>query len=140
MGIFRGRRLPHYQERIYRVNEQELNVFADGKRRTIASTSYGRADGMINEECNGGLWPAGVKTRDGKLLFPTQDGVAAIDPDVIGQDPAPPAILIESAYIDHEEVSTKASLTMQPTDENLEIEYTASHAFVRSTLFLERFR
>jgi signal transduction histidine kinase len=110
---------------IYRVDKQELNEFAEGKRRTIASTSYGRADGMINEECNGGLWPAGIKTHDGKLLFPTQDGVAAIDPDIIGQDPAPPPILIESASIDHEEVSTKAPLTMRPADENLEIEYTA---------------
>jgi signal transduction histidine kinase/ligand-binding sensor domain-containing protein len=110
---------------IYRVNKQELNEFAEGKRRTIASASYGRADGMINEECNGGLWPAGVKTHDGKLLFPTQDGVAAIDPDIIVQDPAPPAVLIEGAYIDHEEVSTKAPLTMRPANENLEIEYTA---------------
>ena len=125
---------------IYRVDKQELNEFAEGKRRTIASTSYGRADGMINEECNGGLWPAGIKTHDGKLLFPTQDGVAAIDPDIIGQDPAPPPILIESASIDHEEVSTKAPLTMRPADENLEIEYTASPGFDRSTLFLERFR
>jgi signal transduction histidine kinase/streptogramin lyase len=110
---------------IYRVNKQELTEFAEGKRRTIASASYGRADGMINEECNGGLWPAGVKTHDGRLLFPTQDGVAAIDPDIIEQDPAPPAILIESAYIDHEEVPAKAPLTMRPADENLEIEYTA---------------
>jgi len=110
---------------IYRANKQELNDFANGKRHTIASTSYGRADGMINEECNGGLWPAGVKTRDGKLLFPTQDGVAAIDPEIIPQDPAPPTIQIEGAYIDHEEVAMKSPLTMRPSDENLEIEYTA---------------
>ena len=38
---------------------------------------------MLNIECNGGRWPAGVKARDGRLWFPTQDGVAVIDPDAV---------------------------------------------------------
>jgi hypothetical protein len=56
-----------------------LNEFAAGARDTITSLAYGRSDGMLNVESNGGYWPAGVKARDGKLWFPTQDGVAVID-------------------------------------------------------------
>jgi ligand-binding sensor domain-containing protein len=57
---------------IYRVSKQQLNDFAAGKRRSVITVSYGRSDGMLNAECNGGLWPAGAKDKDGKLWFPTQ--------------------------------------------------------------------
>ena len=68
---------------IYRVSKRELNEFAAGARDTITSLAYGRSDGMLNVESNGGYWPAGVKARDGKLWFPTQDGVAVIDPQAV---------------------------------------------------------
>ena len=43
---------------------------------------------MLNVECNGGFWPAGIKARDGTLWFPTQDGVAVIDPGLGVDEPA----------------------------------------------------
>jgi ligand-binding sensor domain-containing protein len=61
---------------IYRVNRGQLDDVAAGRIATIVSTAFGRSDGMLNAECNGGGQTAGVKARDGKLLFPTQDGVA----------------------------------------------------------------
>ena len=65
---------------IYRVSKDELNDFAAGRRSAITSIAYGKSDGMLNVECNGGRSPAGIKTQDGKLWFPTQDGIAVIDP------------------------------------------------------------
>src|SRR5262249_34669413 len=64
---------------IHWVRKRELNEFAEGRRRSITSVAYGKSDGMLNAECNGGRSPAGIKARDGKLWFPTQDGVAVID-------------------------------------------------------------
>ena len=85
---------------IYRVSKQELNEFAEGKRKTITSVAYGKADGMLNVECNGGMWPAGIKAGDGKIWFPTQDGVAVIDPESVRINPQPPPVVIEAAFID----------------------------------------
>src|SRR3977135_1912896 len=65
---------------IWRVSRQQLNDFADGRIEKITCVAYGKQDGMLNTECNGGRQPAGIKTRDGKLWFPTMDGVAMIDP------------------------------------------------------------
>ena len=110
---------------IYRVSKRELTEFADGSLHTIDSVSYGTADGMSNIECNGGLWPAGIKTHDGILLFPTQNGVAAIDPDLIFNDPEPPPVQIESARINHTDVPVNSPLILTPRNENLEIDYTA---------------
>src|SRR6185369_10343875 len=50
---------------LYRVRKQELNDFADGKLKTLTCLAYNKDDGMPSTECNGGRWPAGVKTRDG---------------------------------------------------------------------------
>ena len=110
---------------IYRVNKQVLNEFADGNRGTIASVAYGKVDGMLNVECNGGLWPAGVKARDGKLWFPTQAGVAVIDPAAVSYNPLPPPVAIESLDIDRKPTSLTESIRIAPNAENLEIQYTA---------------
>ncbi|MGB7068368.1 MAG: two-component regulator propeller domain-containing protein [Pyrinomonadaceae bacterium] len=86
---------------IYRVSRNELNEFAEGKRKTITSVAYGKSDGMLNVECNGGRWPGGIKTRDGRLWFPTQDGVAVIDPEKMKVNAKLPPVVIESVKIDN---------------------------------------
>ena len=110
---------------IYRVSKRELNDFADGKRNTISSVAYGKVDGMANVECNGGLWPAGVKARDGKLWFPTQEGIAVIDPAAVSYNPQPPPVVIESFLEDRRPVSLTGSARVPPRAENIEIQYTA---------------
>ena len=110
---------------IYRVSKKQLDDFAAGKTRTITSIQYGKRDGMRNIECNGGLWPAGCKTRDGRLLFPTQDGVAVVDPEKLAANPKPPPVVIESVLIDRAPVSLDHPVRVTPGRENLEIRYTA---------------
>ena len=109
---------------IYRVNKQELNDFAAGRIRAVTSFRYGRQDGMRNEECNGGFAPAGFKAADGRLWFPTQDGVAIVDPAKIPLAPAPPPVLIESVSIDQNAVAIDQPIRIHPGQENLEIQYT----------------
>jgi signal transduction histidine kinase/ligand-binding sensor domain-containing protein len=110
---------------IYRVLRKELEELADGQRSSITSVSYGKSDGMLNIECNGGRWPAGVRTRDGKLWFPTQDGVAVIDPDAVPVNPQPPPVMIESFLLDRAPVALDGEVRIQPNQENFEIQYTA---------------
>ena len=116
---------------IYRVSKRDLNEFADGVRTSITSVAYGKIDGMHSVECNGGIWPAGTKTTDGRLWFPTLDGVAVIDPEAIAYDLQPPPVIIESALLDRAPLSVAAPLRIQPGGRNLEIHYTAP-AFVKA--------
>ena len=41
---------------------------------------YGLGDGLDNEVCSGGFGNAGCRLRDGRLLLPTQNGLAVVDP------------------------------------------------------------
>lgn len=109
---------------IYRVSKQELNDFADGKISKITSTAYGKSDGMLNAECNGGRQPSALKNKDGKLWFPTQDGVAIIDSEAVPFNPNPPPVVIESAVLSGNNVDVKNKLEIQPNQNTLEIRYT----------------
>jgi signal transduction histidine kinase/ligand-binding sensor domain-containing protein len=110
---------------IYRVSKKQLNDFAAGLQRIVITVSYGRSDGMLNAECNGGLWPAGSKDKDGKLWFPTQDGVAVVDPEFVPVNQRSPQVVIESADLDHAPANLEKPITVAPGHESLEIQYTA---------------
>ena len=128
---------------IYSVAKDELNEFADGRRQNVTAVAYGKSDGMLNAECNGGRSPAGTKTRDGRLWFPTQDGVAVIDPRNIKTNSQPPPVVIETIKIDNEWSEPPAlaggstvaenplanaggsDIIINPNQQSFEISYTA---------------
>nr|MDQ3373619.1 hypothetical protein [Acidobacteriota bacterium] len=130
---------------IYRVNRQQLIDFADGKISSVVSTAFGKSDGMLNTECNGGRQPAGIRAADGRLWFPTQDGVAIVDPEAITSNPLPPPVVIESVKIDNilSEPSVAADgfskLTIQPNQNNLGIQYTGL-SFIKPEQIQFRYR
>ncbi len=107
---------------IYRARLKELNDLADGRIAAVQSFAYGAADGMLSRECNGAS-PAGVKTRDGRLWFPTIKGVAVVDPRKLNQQP--PLVAIERVLLDSQALPADQSLQIRPGQENLEIQYTA---------------
>ncbi len=107
---------------IYRASLRELNDFADGKIKSVSSFSYGTEDGMLSRECNGAN-PAGWKTRDGNLWFPTIAGLVKID--AAQQNLQPPSVLIEQVLIDGKIQSDEELLEISPNQENTEIKFTA---------------
>jgi signal transduction histidine kinase/ligand-binding sensor domain-containing protein len=85
---------------IFRIKKTELNDFANGKTSHVTSISYGYSDGMMNPECNGGRQPAIWKTKSGRLLVPTLDGIAMVDPASLSrQNPVPPPVVLQRVAI-----------------------------------------
>jgi signal transduction histidine kinase len=78
---------------------------------------------MLSSEGNGGNQPAGWRTSDGKMWFPTIKGVAVIDANIASEDLSPP-VIIEKITIDRKETPLAPTLEIDPHQENLEIEYT----------------
>ena len=109
---------------IFRISRSQLDDFAEGRLRSITSFPYGREDGLANTECNGGKQPAGIRTRDGRLWFPTQGGVAVIDPSVVTHNRLPPPVAIEECVLDREPAAFVPELRIEPGRENIEIRYT----------------
>jgi signal transduction histidine kinase/streptogramin lyase len=85
---------------IYRAKRGDLNDFADGKRNSVPCVGYNRNDGLISLECPGGFQPAGAKTSDGRLWFPTVSGLVSISPSQIKENTQEPNVWIEEVTVD----------------------------------------
>jgi signal transduction histidine kinase/ligand-binding sensor domain-containing protein len=109
---------------IYRVRKAELNDLADGHTKRITSVPYNKRDGMLNAECNGVGQPAGIRARDGRIWFPTQHGVAVIDPKRVPVNNQPPAVVVESVFVDTRPVALRPGVRLDPGQVNLEINYS----------------
>jgi signal transduction histidine kinase/ligand-binding sensor domain-containing protein/DNA-binding NarL/FixJ family response regulator len=110
---------------VFRVSRQALNDFAANKVARIQAVAYGRADGMKTAECNGGFQPAGWKSSDGRLWFPTMKGVVVVDPRNIGTSDARQTVVIEQASVDRREIETRGDVHAPPGKGELEFHYSA---------------
>jgi len=109
---------------IYRVSRRELNDLAEGRISRVSSVAFGKQDGMLNTECNGGRQPAGLVSDDGRLWFPTMGGVAVIDPESAQPNSPPPPVLIESITLERGSVDFRNGIAVAPGQRDLEINYT----------------
>jgi ligand-binding sensor domain-containing protein/signal transduction histidine kinase len=82
------------------VSKQDLDDLAAGKSSTVYPQIYGRADGMLSEECTGGFCPAGLKTKSGLLWFSTLKGIAVVDPRLQQTRSASTDVILEEVLVD----------------------------------------
>jgi signal transduction histidine kinase/ligand-binding sensor domain-containing protein/CheY-like chemotaxis protein len=111
-------------EGVFRVSKQEVEEFAQGKRKSITSVSYGIENGMGATNCVGGTQPGGWKSRDDRLWFSTSKGLAMVDADHLKINTQPPPVRIEEFLTDNEPVELHPGIRLSPDKENFEIHYT----------------
>jgi len=113
---------------IFRVSRQMLNDFADGKRDSVQCVGYGRNDGLTSVECPGACQPAGARTPDGRLWFPTVSGLASVTPAPIIENKSLPPVWIEELGIDGKVTNithAMTSITVPPGKRRFDFRFTA---------------
>ena len=110
---------------IYCLTRKDADAFFNRQSNRVNPTVYGKEAGMYSVECNGGNQPAGCKTKDGKLWFPTTNGVSVIDPIDIGINKVPPPVIIEKLVIEGEDFPLKNVAHIPAGKNNFEIQFTA---------------
>lgn len=106
---------------IFRVSQQELDNFADGKVSSITSMPF--TTGQLRFECQSGVQPAAYRTHDGRLWFSTTNGVVVVDPNHLQSNRTPPAVDFTAVLIDGRRVDPHQEIRLQPMERNLEIRY-----------------
>ena len=110
---------------IIRASKSELNDCADGKIRAVRCLTYGVNDGLPTIECSEGLQPAGCKTPDGRLWFPTSKGLVVVNPNEVRINRLPPPMALEELLVDGVPVTnTRPPLRIPPGQNRLEFHYT----------------
>lgn len=110
---------------ISRVSVAELDALDRGAVASLHPVVYGTADGMRNRECNGANQPAGIRAADGRLWFPTIEGVVAIDAEHLPTNRVAPPVVLESLLVDGAPLAARDRLELPPGKESLEFQYTA---------------
>jgi signal transduction histidine kinase/ligand-binding sensor domain-containing protein len=119
---------------VFYVEKEALETFARGETKSFSCTSYDQSDGMLSSACTCAFQPAGCKTQDGRLLFPTLNGVVVVRPDTVDANTRPPPVLIKEVIMDGNVQSPKiitrdqgktAVVTIAPGKRQIEIHYTA---------------
>jgi signal transduction histidine kinase/ligand-binding sensor domain-containing protein/ActR/RegA family two-component response regulator len=110
---------------IFRVPKRQLTDLAEGKATTIRGRVYGQADGMKSSESNGIGQPAGYRTLDGRLWFPTLKGLAMIDPKRLQRNTLPPPVVIEQVHVDKAVVPMTGLASVPPGRGELEFRFSA---------------
>ncbi len=111
-------------EGLLKIKSSEINDLALGKRPNVVAATFGRTDGMATKQCNGGAQPASWRTRAGKLLFPTAEGVAVVTPEnterVVRK---PPPVLVETIALDGESHPIAEQIVMKPGQRRVAFTY-----------------
>lgn len=110
---------------IFRISKKELDDYADGKIKTLSFIVYGTADGLIGTEGIGQNQPAALKSKDGRLWFPSTTGVMIIDPNHIKYNKVLPPVVIEKINVNKKEIALDKEIILEPRSDNLEIHFTA---------------
>ena len=114
---------------VYRIAKSQFDAYDAGKVQRLTSISYDKRHGLKTREFTGGTQPAGWKGMDGRLLFPTIQGVASAAPEELTSYSAQTPVVIEQVIVDRERIheSTKraGNLTLEPGTERLEFTYAA---------------
>lgn len=86
---------------LLRVAKADLDRHATDPSQPLPLEIFDHNDGMPDSQANGSSQPAGWRTQDGRLWFPTARGVAIVDPEAARrQHDYPIRLLIQSAQID----------------------------------------
>jgi len=111
-------------EGLIRVDEASLYAAGSNGRRVTSRV-------FLTRECSAGAQPAALRGHDGRLWFPTVEGVASLDPAALVSNHVPPPVVIESIYVDDVPQNDSAlssvwpqTVTLSPQVEQLSIHFT----------------
>ena len=114
---------------ICRIEKTQLRQFIDRKIARLRPVKYGLDDGLRSTQAAPGSPVAGggTQTSDGRLWFPTGNGLAVIDPHKSVPPSPPPVVHIESLTVDGRPADLVNDLRLPARTGRLQIRYAAIH-------------
>ena len=104
---------------LFKVREQDFQAVMAGRADRVQSVSYGRGEGLPSLQAAFGSSPTVVRSRDGRLWFPMQTGLAVVDPNKLTRQPRPPPAWLSRVTVDDRLVAEYVGLLpKQPAAEN----------------------
>jgi signal transduction histidine kinase/ligand-binding sensor domain-containing protein len=108
-----------------RIEHSEWYAWAGDPRHVIKAMIFDNSDGVASIGVYGSYGPRVTKSSDGKIWFPTYDGVSVIDPHHLPFNKLPPPVHIDQITADRKTYDASSQLRLPPLIRDLEVDYTA---------------
>ncbi len=109
--------------RVRRLAFAELDV---GKLVALPQQTFTRKDGLPDSDCTEPGSPNVWKTRDGRILFPTNRGVAVIKPSQAEFNERKPSIIVEQVVVDGVVQDITKEIAIPPGSRDIAVHFTAT--------------
>jgi len=109
---------------IFRVSRQSLNDFCDGKTDQVKCEAYDGLEAVKTVGKTDQEW-VGCKTKDGRIWFPSSQGVVMIDPANLRVNPTPPLVYIRQVRVNGKELKDNKVSAFPHGKGDLEFQYKA---------------
>jgi len=115
---------------ICRIRKQDIWDFVSGKIRKVQPINYGVADGLRSAQCAPGYPSSGGGTRssDGRLWFPTSQGLAVLDPGALDSNARPanvaPVVHLLEVAADGHPIPVAEGAKLAPGNGRMQFRYT----------------
>lgn len=111
---------------VFRVAHNDLLSVAEAGGQLQSTERFTAADGMPRSETNGGFQPTAWRSNDGRLWYPTSDGVAVFDPaSLIANRTRVPQVFVDAVHAGDAPLSRDAGIELSPNPPPLRFSYTA---------------
>lgn len=107
---------------IFRVSRQCLNDFCDGKTNRVDCEGYNGPSAVKSVERNQQK-PSGCKTLDGRIWFPTAQGIVMVNPTNIIMNLVPPQVHVDVVVANGHELDQVGNAVVGPGKGELELRY-----------------
>lgn len=110
-----------------RVEKVKIKDLVHNPAARLPVVVFGISEGLKSMNCAPG-WPAssgGGRSRDGRLWFPTVAGLAAVRPERLHTESAPPPAQVVEVRVDGVDLVPTAFATLPPNSHRVEFRYAA---------------
>ena len=107
---------------VMRIPQEDFAALDEGRIKQLQPRLFDRLDGLPKGEVNI-QGPSGVRTRDGRVLFGTDNGVAVIEPQAAITLPRKPPINLEQFLVNGRPVDLTKPIVVEPKDNDVQIRY-----------------
>ncbi len=108
---------------IFHVSKRDLLNCAEGKTDQVHAVMFGQSEGLEGGYCLDNFQPLSCKSADGRLWFTTQQGVVAVNPDILRYNQYPPRVDITEVLVQDRPVTLMEPIRVPPGRKKLEFRF-----------------
>lgn len=112
---------------IFQTTFQQVKNFINGSLNKVSYNYYNNENGIQNSEFNGGCYPSSAQLANGKIYFPSINGLVCFSPNEVSFSPHNDNIFFDKFDINGEVIPVGNNIVLKPNSEILNIYFSSPY-------------